>query len=239
MTLNKVKASKGRASKAETPQASFSKVKSLRAKPSKAKSSKTKSSRDLPVKAFTSPQAWEDWLKAQPATSEGVWLKLAKQSAKAASVSRQEAIDGALCHGWIDGQLDKFDEDWWLIRFTPRKPGGKWSEKNRDRALALIKEGRMTPAGLHHIEQAKSDGRWEVAYASQSKVTIPEDLDAALAQDKKAKSFFATLEGANRYSILHRVHTAKKPETRARRIETFVAMLSRGETIHPRKPKAK
>lgn len=206
-------------------------------KSSKTKSSEAKSSRDLPVKAFASLQAWEAWLKAQPKTSRGLWLKLAKKSAKAASVSRQEAIDGALCHGWIDGQLDKFDEDWWLIRFTPRKPNGKWSEKNRDRALALMKEGRMTAAGLHHIEQAKADGRWDAAYASQSTVTIPEDLDAALAQNKKAKSFFATLDGVNRYSILHRVHTAKKAETRARRIETFVLMLSRGETIHPRKTK--
>lgn len=206
------------------------KVKSL-----KAKSSEAKLSRDLPVKAFASLEAWESWLKAQSATSGGVWLKLAKKSANALSVSRQEAIDGALCHGWIDGQLDKFDEDWWLIRFTPRKPGSKWSEKNRDRALVLMKEERMTAAGLRHIEQAKLDGRWDAAYASQSKATIPEDLDAALAQDKKAGSFFATLDSKNRYAILYRVHTAKKADARARRIETFVAMLSRGETIYPRK----
>lgn len=229
MTISKAKASKAKVSKTEASKIRTSKVETAPAKPA----------RDLPTKAFASLQAWEAWLKAQPATSRGVWLKLAKKSANATSVSRQEAIDGALCHGWIDGQLDKFDDDWWLIRFTPRKSGGKWSEKNRDRALALIKEGRMTAAGLHHIEQAKSDGRWDAAYASQSTVTIPEDLDAALAQDKKAKSFFATLDGANRYAILYRVHTAKKAETRARRIETFVAMLSRGETIHPRKAAAK
>jgi uncharacterized protein YdeI (YjbR/CyaY-like superfamily) len=198
-----------------------------------------KPERDLPVKAFASLQAWETWLKAQPATSGGVWLKLAKKSAKAASVSRQEAIDGALCHGWIDGQLDKFDADWWLVRFTPRKSGSKWSEKNRDRALVLMKEGRLTAAGLHEIERAKADGRWDAAYAPQSTAAIPDDLDAALAKNQKARVFFATLDGANRYAILHRVNTAKKAETRARRVETFVAMLSRGETIHPRKGAAK
>jgi uncharacterized protein YdeI (YjbR/CyaY-like superfamily) len=191
--------------------------------------------RDLPVLAFKSLRAWEDWLAAQPAGSPGVWLKLAKKSAGVPSVTRQEAIDGALCHGWIDGQLDKFDADWWLVRFTPRKPNGKWSQKNRDRALELIKLKRIKPAGLGVIEQAKADGRWDQAYASQGAARIPDDLDAALAKNKKAMTFFTTLDSANRYSILHRVATAKKPETRARRIETFVAMLSRGETIHPRK----
>jgi uncharacterized protein YdeI (YjbR/CyaY-like superfamily) len=191
--------------------------------------------RDLPVLAFKSLQAWEDWLAAQPAGSPGVWLKLAKKSAGAASVTRQEAIDAALCHGWIDGQLDKFDADWWLVRFTPRKPNGKWSQKNRDRALELMKLKRIKPAGRREIEQAKADGRWDQAYASQSVAGIPDDLDAALAKDKKAKAFFENLDSANRYSILYRVTTAKKPETRARRVETLVAMLSRGETIHPRK----
>lgn len=196
---------------------------------------------ELPVKAFPSLAAWETWLKAQSPTSKGLWLKLAKKSARTASVSRQGAIDGALCHGWIDGQLDKFDADWWLVRFTPRKPNSKWSEKNRDRALVLVKDGRMSPAGLRAIEQAKVDGRWAAAYAPQSSATVPDDLDAALAKNNKAKSFFATLDSTNRYAILHRVHTAKKAETRARRIETFVAMLGRGETIYPRRgdPKPK
>lgn len=233
MTAGKASSSKAKSSKkAKSPKKATSpKVKSAMVEPS----------RDLPIKTFASLQAWEAWLKAQPATSRGVWLKLAKKSAGSASVSRQEAIDGALCHGWIDGQLGKFDENWWLIRFSPRKPGSKWSEKNRDRVLALIGEGRVTAAGLHSIEQAKLDGRWDTAYASQSTASIPEDLDAALTRNAKAKSFFAVLDGANRYSILHRVLTAKKAETRAKRIETFVTMLSRGETIHPRKttPKRK
>lgn len=193
--------------------------------------------RDLLIVAFKSLQAWETWLAAQPAGSSGVWLKLAKKSATVASVSRQEAIDGALCYGWIDGQLDKFDDDWWLVRFTPRKPNSKWSEKNRDRASELLKLKRMSAAGLREIQQAKADGRWDQAYAPQSTATLPDDLNAALVKNKKAMSFFATLDSANRYAIIYRVHTAKKPETRLSRIETFVDMLSRGETIHPRKTK--
>lgn len=193
--------------------------------------------RELPVRAFTSQQAWEAWLKAQPATSAGVWLKLAKKSAETASVSRQEAIDGALCHGWIDGQLDAFDDDWWLIRFTPRKAGSNWSQINRDRVLVLVEQKRVSRAGLAQIEQAKADGRWEQAYASQSKAEVPAELAAALAKNKKAKAFFDELDSHNRYAVLYRVHTAKKPKTRAQRIATFVAMLGRGETIYPRKTK--
>lgn len=198
-----------------------------------------KAERDLPVKAFPTQQAWEAWLKAQPANPKGVWLKLAKKSAGTTSVSRQEAIDGALCYGWIDGQLDKFDADWWLIRFTPRKRSSNWSEKNRKRALELIKAGRMREAGARQIDLAKKDGRWDAAYASQSKATVPHDLETALSQNKKAQAFFAALDSRNRYAVLYRVHTAKKPELRARRIETYVAMLARGETIHPQKRKAK
>jgi uncharacterized protein YdeI (YjbR/CyaY-like superfamily) len=198
----------------------------------------TKAARTLPVKAFPTAAAWEAWLAEQPLTSGGVWLKLAKASAKGQSLSRQEAIDGALCHGWIDGQLDKFDENCWLIRFTPRRSNSKWSQKNRERALALVRDKRMAASGLRQIEQAKADGRWDAAYAPASTIDVPNDLAAALARNAKAKTFFATLDGANRYSILFRVHTAKKEQTRADRIRTFVAMLARGETIHPRKRKA-
>jgi uncharacterized protein YdeI (YjbR/CyaY-like superfamily) len=198
----------------------------------------TKAARTLPVKAFPTAASWEAWLAEQPLTSGGVWLKLAKASAKVQSLSRQEAIDCALCHGWIDGQLDKFDENWWLIRFTPRRPNSKWSQKNRERALALVRDKRMAASGLRQIEQAKADGRWDAAYAPASTIDVPDDLAAALARNAKAKTFFATLDGTNRYSILFRVHTAKKEQTRADRIRTFVAMLARGETIHPRKRKA-
>lgn len=198
--------------------------------------------RTLPVLAFKSLRAWESWLAEQPTTSAGVWLKLAKTSAKTstgvASVSRQEAIDGALCHGWIDGQFDSFDHQWWLIRFTPRKPTSRWSQNNRKRALVLIEEQRMTKAGLAQIERAKADGRWDHAYAGQSKAIVPPDLAAALAGNNKARIFFDGLDSHNRYAVLYRIHTAKKPETRARHIATFVAMLDRGETIYPRKRKS-
>jgi uncharacterized protein YdeI (YjbR/CyaY-like superfamily) len=194
-----------------------------------------KTRRDLPVIAFKSQQAWDAWLTSQPADSKGLWLKLAKKSSGISSVSRPEAIDTALCHGWIDGQLDSFDENCWLIRFTPRQSRSKWSEKNRARALQLVELKRMKPAGLAEIERARKDGRWSAAYAPQSTAQVPDDLHAALAKSKAAKSFFETLDSTNRYSILHRIHSAKKPETRVARIEKFVAMLTEGKTIHPLK----
>ena len=193
--------------------------------------------RGLPVIAFASQQAWNAWLSSQPAHSEGVWLKLAKKSVGLASVSKAEAIDVALCHGWIDAQLNSFDEKYWLVRFTPRQPNSRWSKKNRDRALELVESGRMRPAGAKEIERAQKDGRWAAAYASQSAAETPNDLASALAKNKKAASFFETLDRANRYAILYRIHNAKKVETRAARIKAFVAMLAAGETIHPRKSK--
>ena len=194
-----------------------------------------KAKRDLPVIAFKSQQAWDAWLTAQPAQSKGLWLKLAKKSSGIASVSKAEAIDTALCHGWIDGQLDSFDTDYWLIRFTPRQSSSKWSEKNRARALQLVELGRMQPAGLNEIERAKQDGRWKAAYAPQSTAQVPDDLRAALAKNKKAKGFFETLDGTNRYAILHRIHNARKAETRTARIEKFLTMLIEGKTIYPLK----
>jgi uncharacterized protein YdeI (YjbR/CyaY-like superfamily) len=197
-----------------------------------------KAKRDLPVIAFKSQQAWDAWLTSQPARSKGLWLKLAKKSSGIASVSKLEAIDTALCHGWIDGQLDSFDDDYWLIRFTPRQSASKWSEKNRARALKLVELGWMQPAGLSEIERARKDGRWDAAYAPQSTAQVPDDLRAALAKNKKAKGFFETLDRVNRYAILYRIHAAKKAETRTARIEKFVAMLIEGKTIHPLKPKS-
>jgi uncharacterized protein YdeI (YjbR/CyaY-like superfamily) len=193
--------------------------------------------KDLPVIAFKSPQAWDAWLTSQPAQSKGLWLKLAKRSSGIASVSKPEAIDTALCHGWIDGQLDSFDDNYWLIRFTPRQSASKWSEKNCARALQLVELGRMQPAGLNEIERAQKDGRWNAAYAPQSTAQVPDDLRAALAKNKKAKGFFETLDSTNRYAILHRIHDAKKPETRAARIEKYVTMLIERKTIYPLKPK--
>jgi uncharacterized protein YdeI (YjbR/CyaY-like superfamily) len=198
-----------------------------------------KAKRDLPVIAFKSQRAWDAWLTSQPADSKGLWLKLARKSSGIASVSKPEAIDTALCHGWIDGQLDSFDDDYWLIRFTPRQSTSQWSEKNRARALQLVELKRMKPAGLNEIERAKKDGRWSAAYASQSAMQVPDDLVKALAKSKAARSFFETLDGTNRYAILYRIHSAKKPETRLARIEKFVAMLVEGKTIYPPKSKAR
>jgi len=152
-------------------------------------------------------------------------------------VSRQEAIDGALCYGWIDGQFEKFDERYWLIRFTPRSPGSKWSKVNQVKAQDLIDKGRMNAAGLEEVNRAKTNGRWEAAYAPQSKAAVPDDLQTALDRNPNAKRLFFQLDNANRYAILYRVQDAKKIETRASRIEKYVQMLARGETIYPLKAK--
>jgi uncharacterized protein YdeI (YjbR/CyaY-like superfamily) len=187
----------------------------------------------LPVMAFESTQAWDVWLSAHHADSPGLWLKIAKKGSAGQSISYSDALDVALCHGWIDGQKGRHDDDYWLQRFTPRKPGGNWSKINTERAAALIASGRMRPAGLREVEQARADGRWERAYQSQSRITVPEDLADALAANPRAREFFATLDGTNRYAVLYRIASAKRPETRARRIDTFVAMLSEHKKIHP------
>lgn len=186
----------------------------------------------LPILGFPDRAALERWLEQEGRSSQGIWLRLAKKDSGLPSVSKAEAIDAALCFGWIDGQLDKYDEASWLMRLTPRRPRSKWSAKNKARAVELIEQGRMTPPGLAEIEAAKADGRWEAAYAPQGSAEVPPDLQAALDASPKAAAFFATLRGASRYAILYRIADAKKPETRAARIEKFVAMLERGETLH-------
>ena len=197
-----------------------------------------KAARDLPVIAFKSQPAFDRWLASQTAEGRGLWLKIAKKSSGIASISRAEAVDTALCHGWIDGQLDSFDGDYWLIRFTPRQSTSLWSEKNRARALELVALGRMRPAGLSEIERARKDGRWDKAYAAQSTAQVPDDLGQALSKSRKAQAFFDTLDSHNRYAILYRIHNARKPETRSARIEKFVAMLIEGKTLHPMRTKA-
>jgi uncharacterized protein YdeI (YjbR/CyaY-like superfamily) len=187
----------------------------------------------LPVMTFESTDAWDTWLAAHHTDSPGLWLKIAKKGAAGRTVSYSDALDVALCHGWIDGQKGRHDDEYWLQRFTPRKPGSNWSKINTERAAALIASGRMRPAGLREVERAQADGRWEQAYESQSRVTVPEDLARALAANERAGAFFATLDSANRYAILSRIGTAKKPETRAKRIDTFVTMLSEHKKIHP------
>lgn len=187
---------------------------------------------NLPILGFPDVAAFVSWLGKQPTTTPGLWLKIAKQGSGVLGLTKAEAIDAALCHGWIDGQLAKYDDQCWLIRFTPRKARSKWSEVNRTRAIELIEAGRMVATGLAEIEAAKADGRWDAAYAPASRATVPADLQAALDANKKAAKFFATLIGANRYAVLYRIGAVKKPETRARKIESFVAMLERGETLH-------
>ena len=189
-------------------------------------------SRDAETRFFASRDAWAAWLAAEHEQSDGVWLQIAKKASGIDSVSYAEALEVALCYGWIDGQKRSFDDDHWLQRFTPRRARSKWSKINREKATELIDCGAMRPAGLRAVERAKADGRWEAAYEAQSAATVPDDLRQALAAEPAARSFFATLDSRNRYAILYRVEDAKKPETRARRLEQFVAMLERGETLY-------
>lgn len=186
----------------------------------------------LPIVSFADQTELESWLSAQPSDSVGAWVRFRKKGSGVASVSKAHAIDSALCYGWIDGQLDKYDAESWLVRFTPRRPRSKWSDVNRRRALELISEGRMQASGHLEIAKAQADGRWEAAYAPASKAEVPADLQAALDANPKAAAFFATLSRANRYAILYRIGSVKKAETRARKIGDFVAMLERGETVH-------
>lgn len=189
--------------------------------------------KDLPVVSFDSKKAWARWLDKEHARSDGVWLKIARKTSEHETVSYADALEVALCYGWIDGQKNKFDDDFWLQRFTPRRARSKWSRINRDKATELIASGAMKPAGLAEVERAKADGRWAAAYAGQRTIKVPADLRRALDADKEAADFFATLSSANRYSILYRVEDAKRPETRARRIEKFVAMMKAHEKPHP------
>ena len=188
---------------------------------------------DLPITPFASRNAWEAWLEEQHATSNGLWLKIAKKESSIDTVSYAEALDAALCYGWIDGQKASFDEDYWLQRFTPRKPRSKWWKINRQKALQRIEKGEMKPAGLCEVERARADGRWDAAYDAQRTATVPEALRRELEKDDIARDFFAALDSRNRYAILYQIQDAKKPETRARRIEKYVAMLSERKKPYP------
>lgn len=188
---------------------------------------------DLPVLGFGSAAEWDGWLTEHHADSPGAWLKIPKKGSGATGVAYPDALGVALCHGWIDGQKGRLDDGYWLQRFTPRRAGSKWSRINTEQASALIEAGRMRPAGLREVERARADGRWAAAYEPQSSAAVPEDLARALDGNAAARAFFEGLDRANRYAILYRVTEAKRPETRARRIATFVTMLSEGKKIHP------
>ena len=187
----------------------------------------------LPIMTFPSREAWAAWLDEHHTDSAGVWLAVPKKGAGEVGVSYAEALEAALCYSWIDGQKGKLDERFWLQRFAPRRPRSIWSRVNRDKALALIARGEMKPAGLREVERAQADGRWEAAYEPPSTMTVPDDLQAALTGNPAAADFFAALDRTNRYAILHRIQTAKKPETRSRRIEAFVTMLAEGTKLYP------
>jgi uncharacterized protein YdeI (YjbR/CyaY-like superfamily) len=185
-----------------------------------------------PILAFASRAEWEGWLDAEHASSEGVWIKFAKKGSGVESVVYAEAVEAALCYGWIDSLVKSLDERFYLQKFTPRRARSKWSRVNRDKVEELTKQGRMKPAGLEQVELAKADGRWEAASAPPSSMEVPDDLRKALDASPKAAEFFAALNKSNRIAIIYQVEDAKKAETRVRRIEKFVAMMERGEKLY-------
>lgn len=187
---------------------------------------------DLPIHLFAGPDELATWLEESHASSQGVWLKIAKKGVDEPSVTYAEALELALCFGWIDSQKRGFDDRHFLQRFTPRRPRGRWSRINREKAEALIASGKMRPAGLAEVEAAQADGRWEAAYEGQRTAEVPPDLQRELDANPAARRFFDSLDSANRYAIVYRLGEAKKPETRERRLRKFVAMLERGEKIH-------
>jgi uncharacterized protein YdeI (YjbR/CyaY-like superfamily) len=188
---------------------------------------------NLAIRLFEEQSSWEAWLKANHTESRGIWIKIAKIDTEIASVDYAEAVESALCYGWIDSQKASFDDQYFLQKFSPRQPKSKWSKGNRAKAEALIAAGRMQPAGYHQVELAKEDGRWADAYDPQSQIAIPDDFQTALEKNHKAKEFFSTLNSINRHAILHRIQVAKKPETRTARIRKCIEMLAKNKKIYP------
>lgn len=187
---------------------------------------------DLPIIEFADQAAWERWLHDNHESSRGAWLKIAKKGTAAQTVNHAEALEEAICFGWIDGQRASLDDTYFLQRFTPRGPRSRWSQVNRDAALKLIDANRMKPAGLREFEAAREDGRLEDAYAPQSRATVPPDFQAALDENPTAAEFFATLKGNNRYAFLYRLNNVKRPDARAKRISMYIEMLNARRTFH-------
>lgn len=192
----------------------------------------TKSSPDLPIIEFDTPAGFETWLIENHESPDGLWLKIARKASGITTVTYDEALDVALCYGWIDGQRKSFDEQYFIQKFTPRRARSKWSKRNREKVASLIEQGRMQPAGLREIERAKSDGRWDAAYDSPANATVPPDLQSRLDEHPEAQEFFDTLNSRNRFAIIYRIQDAKRPDTRTRRIEKFVEMLRNGEKLY-------
>lgn len=185
----------------------------------------------LPIVELPDQAAWEEWLERHHTEQPGAWLKFAKKGTGVTTVNYAQAVEGALCFGWIDGQAARLDDTYYLQRFTPRTARSKWSQINREKATALIEQGRMRPAGLAQVKAAQADGRWEAAYASPAAATVPDDFQRALDAHPQAAAFFATLSGSRRYSFLYRLHQVKRPENRARRIEQYIELLSQGRAL--------
>jgi uncharacterized protein YdeI (YjbR/CyaY-like superfamily) len=247
----KVSAKKAATKKVATKKAATKPAKAPAAKPAKApaaKPAKAPATKKVATKApaatappagepetlhFTEPAALGAWLAANHASSTGVWLRFAKKASGVASLTYAQALEEALTWGWIDGQVKSIDATFWRQRYTPRGPKSLWSKINREKALALIASGKMRPSGLEQVERAKRDGRWDAAYDSPGRATVPDDLAAAFAKSPRAAAFFATLDSRNRYAVLYRLQTSKRPETRARNLARFVEMLARHEKLHP------
>ena len=187
---------------------------------------------ELPTLLFATAEDFEEWLERNHGRSDGLWLKVAKKGSGESSISHAEALELALCFGWIDSQRLGLDETHFLQRYTPRRPRGRWSRNNREKAEELIAVGAMRPAGLAEVEAARRDGRWEAAYDGQRTATVPPDLQRELDANRAAREFFATLDSANRYAFIYRLNEAKRPQTRERRLRRFVTMLERGEKLH-------
>jgi uncharacterized protein YdeI (YjbR/CyaY-like superfamily) len=187
---------------------------------------------DVPIRTFKDAAAWDAWLAKNQGAADGIWMRIAKKASGTKSITYPEAVEIALCHGWIDGLKRPESDTAWLQRFTPRRQRSFWSEINREKALALITSGQMKAAGLAEIERAKRDGRWDAAYASPKSATMSADFKKELDRHPKANAFFKTLSKTNSYAIMWRIQTAKKAETRAKRIKTYIEMLEKGETFH-------
>ncbi|QPC82865.1 YdeI/OmpD-associated family protein [Phototrophicus methaneseepsis] len=187
---------------------------------------------EVPIIAFETETDFEQWLVSNHADAKALWMKIAKKASPYSTIDYQQALTLALCYGWIDGVKNKLDENYFLQRFTPRRPKSKWSRINREKAEVLMAEGRMHTAGLNEVEQARADGRWDAAYESSSRITVPEDFQAMLDEHPQAQAFFDTLSSTNRYAILYRLSTVKKEETRQRNMAKFLAMLLAKETIY-------
>jgi uncharacterized protein YdeI (YjbR/CyaY-like superfamily) len=196
------------------------------------KKTNNNSNSNFQIISFKNSKEWNKWLSKNHLNSNGIWIRFFKKDSGVSSVIHDEALDEALCYGWIDGQLKKYDDKSWLQKFTPRRAKSIWSKRNIDITEQLIKSGKMKPPGLKEIEAAKSDGRWEKAYDSLAKMQVPDDFLKKLSKDKKALKFFETLNKANKYALAWRLQTAKKPETRNSRMEKILEMLSKGEKFH-------